>query len=200
MQLIPKITYHTDQEIERALNGHGPSHRQQREPFTAVTLSALLELRIAGAGTGTSALTLQSSSFYSLRMAIDADFQSLERSISHLQESLTSLVEVVLQNRRGLDLSFLPRGRGGVSLRSPKGRMLFLCRPFRHCKRVPCQSQRKSGKGYRARQGWSRSWFNSYPRMTALISTLLSKPLLILIMLLTFGPCILNKLVTFIKE
>lgn len=113
MQLIPKITYHTDQEIERALNGHGPSHRQQREPFTAVTLSALLELRIAGAGTGTSALTLQSSSFYSLRMAIDADFQSLERSISHLQESLTSLVEVVLQNRRGLDLSFLPRGRGG---------------------------------------------------------------------------------------
>lgn len=43
------------------------------------------------------------------------------------------------------------------------------------------------------------SWFESSPWLTILISSLLG-PLLILVLLLTFGPCILNRLVQFIKE
>jgi hypothetical protein len=48
-------------------------------------------------------------------------------------------------------------------------------------------------------QGGFKSWFNSSPGLTTLISTLLG-PLIVFLLWLTFGPCILNKLRAFIKE
>ena len=48
-------------------------------------------------------------------------------------------------------------------------------------------------------QGWFEFWFNSSPKLSTLISTLL-RPLVVLLLLFTFGPCILNHLVTFVKE
>ena len=48
-------------------------------------------------------------------------------------------------------------------------------------------------------QNWFESWFNSSPWFTTLISSLVG-PLIILLLLLTLGPCLRNKLVAFIKS
>lgn len=45
-----------------------------------------------------------------LQSLVAEDIRALEDSISKLQESLTSLSEIALQNKRGLDLVFLQQG------------------------------------------------------------------------------------------
>ena len=82
----------------------------------ALTVSLLLGLRVARAPTETSVLVLQGKNYDSLSAAIDLDIERIETSNTHLQESLTSLSEVVQDNGRGLDLTFPPARRATCCL------------------------------------------------------------------------------------
>lgn len=64
----------------------------------------------AGVGTRTAALVKGNYHLQQLRVAMDEDLRAVEHSITKLEESLTSLSEVVLQNRRGLEIVFLKEG------------------------------------------------------------------------------------------
>lgn len=136
VQLIPRLIYHP--------YGDGSLPMAKREPL-GITLSVLLGLGLgaAGAATGASTLVIQDQNFKGLQAAIDADIQELENSISKLQESLTSLSEVVLQNRRGLDLLFLQQGSLCAALREE---CWFFYRPFRSDKRFYGKGWRRIGK------------------------------------------------------
>ena len=109
---MPKILYHPkkimyDYWAPKQTPGQMIQDRTKREPIRALTIATMYGLGVAGAGTGIAALSLQGQGFTSLWAAIDEDITRLEESISHLGKSLTSLSEMVLQNRRGLDLIFL---------------------------------------------------------------------------------------------
>ena len=119
---MPKILYHPEkimydywapkQTPSQVIQG-----KTKREPITAITITTMFGLEIAGAGTEIAALSLQGQGFTSLWAAIDKDITRLKESVSHPKQSLTSLSEMVLQNRRGLNLIFLQQGGLCAALR-----------------------------------------------------------------------------------
>lgn len=78
--------------------------------MSAITLTVILGLGAAGAGTGIASLITSQQQFNQLSLAVDKDLQDLQKGLQDLKNSMVSLPEVVLQNRRGLDLVFLQEG------------------------------------------------------------------------------------------
>ncbi|KAF1539469.1 MLV-related proviral Env polyprotein, partial [Eudyptula albosignata] len=194
--IIPKIFYHSEDFVydSQITPEH---HLSKRELFTALTVATVsMIIGGTGLGTGVASLVQQHKEFSALRMAVDEDLARIEQSISALESSLRSLSEVVLQNGRGLDLILLQQGGVCAALREEcsdhtgivRDTMAKLREGLEKCKR-----ERE------AQQGWFASWFNYSPWLTTLISTLIG-PIVTIIIVLIFGPSILNRLVSFVKS
>ena len=99
--------YHPGEEFENRIE---EKSRFQREPVS-LTLAVLLGVGVAArARTRAAALIQGSKQMAQLQNAVDQDLRAIETLIAALQDSLTSLSEVVFQNRHGLDLLFMKEG------------------------------------------------------------------------------------------
>lgn len=97
MQLVPRVIYHNTGSFEAEFDLRP---RRQKRELISLTLAVLLGLGVAaGVGTRTTALIQTPQYIGELQAAVDEDLKAIEQSITNLEGSLTSLAEVVLQNR-----------------------------------------------------------------------------------------------------
>ncbi|NXW11869.1 ENV1 protein, partial [Fregetta grallaria] len=192
--IIPKIFYHSEEFVDDLQPEH---HLSKREPFTALTVATLL--LTGGAGAGVASVERQNKEFSALGTAVDEDLDRIEFSIGALENSIRSLSEMVLQNRRGLDLMFLQEGGACAAL---KGECCVFADHTGITRDAPAKLREGLEKRKRegeAQESWFASRFNHSPWPAALISTLIG-PVITILIALIFGPCILNKLVSFVKS
>ncbi|XP_062036246.1 LOW QUALITY PROTEIN: MLV-related proviral Env polyprotein-like [Lepus europaeus] len=199
VEVWPRVTLHNSEEVYQHYEGN---LRFRREPVS-ITLALILGgLTVGGigAGIGTGAAALhQTNQFHLLQQAMHSDLRALEESVSALEKSLTSLSEVVLQNRRGLDLVFLKEGGLCAALKEE------CCFYVDHTGVVrdnmaKLRERLKQRESYfKTGQSWFQGWFNSSPWLTTLISSV-TGPLVVLLLIITIGPCIINRLLQFIND
>ncbi|NXL98675.1 ENV1 protein, partial [Tyrannus savana] len=195
--VIPKIYYHAENYVYDSMTV--PDHHlANRELITAVTVALLMLVGGTGASTGIASLVRQNREFGTLKVATDEEIARIEESITALANSLKSLSEVVLQNRRGLDILFLQAGGLCAALKEE------CCVFADHTGLVKdtmakLRKRLENQKRDRESQDWFTSLFDQAPWLTTLLSSLIG-PIAMLFLALIFGPCILNKLVSFVEN
>lgn len=114
--------------------------------------------------------------------------------VDDLTDSLSSLAEVALQNRRGLDLLFLQQGGLCAALKEE-------CCFYVAKTGLVKESMKKGGGGWGREGGesWHHNWFSTSPWLTALLPSLLG-PLVGPLLLISFGPWAFSHLTSLIKQ
>ncbi|XP_048649786.1 syncytin-1-like [Marmota marmota marmota] len=122
------------------------------------------------------------------------DVQTLSGTIKDLQDQIDSLAEVVLQNRRGLDL--LTANQGGICLALGE-RCCFYANKSGIVRTKIKQLQEDLEK--RRRELFENPLWTGLNGFLPYLLPLLG-PLLGLLLVVAVGPCIVNKIVQFIKD
>ncbi|XP_038179390.1 MLV-related proviral Env polyprotein-like [Arvicola amphibius] len=199
IELWPRVTYHTPSYIYEQFEERP---RIRREPVSLTLALMLGGLTVggiaAGVGTGTAAL-VETQQFQQLQAVMHTDIKALEESVSALEKSLTSLSEVFLQNRRGLDVLFLQQGGLCAALKEECCFYADHTGVVRDNMAKLRERLKQRQQLFESQQGWFEGWFNRSPWFTTLISSIMG-PLIIILLILLFGPCILNRLVQFMKD
>ena len=156
-------------------------------------ISLTASLIAAGLAGGTLGHTLiESNKLY--QQFADAMEESAE-SLASLQRQLTSLAQVTLQNRRALDL--LTAEKGGTCMFLKEDCCFYINESGLVEDRV--QQLRKLSIEVKTQQFASAAdqWWNS--SMFSLLAPFLG-PLLSLLFLFTVGPCVVNRILQFVRE
>ena len=167
-----------------------------------MTLAVLLGLGAAGTGTRIAALVSSQQNahnYHLLNEAISQDIENIKRGLDDLTDSLVSLSEVALQNRRGLDLLFLQQG--GLCAALKKECCVYVDKTglVKDSIAKVTASLEKRKREREQQESWYQNWFSTSPWLSTLLPSLLG-PLLGLLLLISFGPWAFQKLTRFVKS
>lgn len=171
--------------------------RTKREPITAVTLAVPLGLSAVGTGNGVASLITSQQSYHQLSAAIDRDISELQQGITYLKESVASLPEVVLQNRRGLDLLFFQQEGLCADLKEECCFYADKTGLVENSLQKVRESLQKRQREREKSEVWYKNWFSASSLLTLLPNILC--PFIGLLLLVSFGPWVLRTLTDFIK-
>uniref|UniRef100_A0A5F8A3I0 Envelope polyprotein n=1 Tax=Macaca mulatta TaxID=9544 RepID=A0A5F8A3I0_MACMU len=200
--LVPRLTLLTAGEFlgytgnwTSAVIHPDPRPRPARAIFLPLIAGISLTASFIAAGLAGGALghTLIESNKLYQQFAVAME-ESAE-SLASLQRQLTSLAQVTLQNRRALDL--LTAEKGGTCIFLKEDCCFYINESGLVEDRV--QQLRKLSTEVKTRQFASAAdqWWNS--SMFSLLAPFLG-PLLSLLFLLTVGPCVVNRILQFVRE
>uniref|UniRef100_A0A4X2KM15 Envelope polyprotein n=1 Tax=Vombatus ursinus TaxID=29139 RepID=A0A4X2KM15_VOMUR len=165
-----------------------------------ILVPLLVGLGVAGsAAVGATALVQGKADYAALSTQVDKDLRALEVLVSHLETSLDSLAEVVLQNRRALDLLFLKQG--GLCMALGETCCFYTNRSGVIRESLQALRQRLDDRDRaRARSSsWYQDLYNWSPWLTTLLSAIMG-PLVLLLLGLLVAPCIMNCLSRYIQQ
>lgn len=155
----------------------------------------LVGLGVSGAmASGTAGLGVAIHSYTKLSNQLIDDVQALSGTINDLQDQIDSLAEVVLQNRRGLDL--LTAEQGGICL-ALQERCCFYANKSGIVRDKIKKLQEDLVK--RRKELFENPLWSGLNGFLPYLLPLLG-PLLGLLILLSLGPFLFNKLMAFLKQ
>lgn len=117
--LVPPLTIYSPGELAQGFftSPPNPSHLQKRAAFLPVVAGISLTASLVSAGLSAGALIHSTNQICDLTSHLQLAIEALTESLAALQRQITSLAQVILQNRRALDLLTAEKGDTCLFLR-----------------------------------------------------------------------------------